>query len=93
MMKQLSLFPTTIKRAYLEADSAKKAFYDIRLEFNSGFWIVVKESGYSDRILDKRRWTWEDGKEAVKFFKRKLKNKINPLRKSKRIYNIIDYLW
>ena len=93
-MIQLSLFPETIKSAYLEAESPKKAFYDIRIEWNAGFFTVVKRSGLAnDRVLDKRKWTFNDYVSAEKRFKKKLREKINPRSRRKRIYNIIDYLW
>lgn len=93
-MKQLSLFPNQLKSAYLKADSAKGAFYDISLVENTGEYFVVKRSGIKeDRVLDQRQWHFSCREKAEKEFKRKLRQKINPRSKRHRIYNIIDYLW
>ena len=93
-MKQLSLFPKTIKSAYLEADSAKKAFYDISIVENEGYYCVKKRSGIADsNVLDERSWGFNNYASADKRFKNKISEKINPRSNRKRIYNIIDYLW
>jgi hypothetical protein len=93
-MKQLSLFPTMLKSAYLSADSAKQAFYDISIVENTGEYFVVKRSGIKeDRVLDQRQWHFKNYEKAEKMFKRKLREKINPTNKRSRIYNILDYLW
>lgn len=93
-MKQLSLFPTQIKSAYLSADSSKQAFYELSLVENEGYYFVVKRSGIAvDKVLDQRQWGFSDYEKAEKEFKRKIRQKINPRNKRHRIYNIIDYLW
>ena len=93
-MKQLSLFPNTLKHAYLEAESPKRAFYDISIVENTGYYWVVKESGIADsNTLDSRKWPFSDYVSAQKLFKKKIREKINPRSNRKRIYNIIYYLW
>lgn len=93
MMYQLTLFPKTIRSAYLEADSKKNAWYEIVIEDNAGLFRIIKRSGIAGRQLDKRSW-WMPGIDAaLKMFKSKLRQKINPRSKRQRIYNIIDYLW
>lgn len=86
---QLSLIPTIIKSAYLRAESAKQAFYSIKIVEDMGKYSVVKESGCSGKIMHKQVWNMSSIEEANSFFNRKLKEKTKNGRKRtyKRIKN------
>ncbi len=77
-----------LDKAELCADaSPKKAFYRIWIaRDDEGTFVVEKESGALGKVLDKRSWKYEDEKRAREFFRRKVKEKTNPQRKSPRIY-------
>ena len=86
-MIQLELFPTQIKSTCLFApESPKKAFYRIRLEASNGGYLVAKESGIKQTVLDRRKWRFDDLNAAEKFFEAKVKNKTDQNRKSPRKY-------
>lgn len=72
----------------LVADSPRKAFYNIWLEEYQGQYKVRKESGIKEIVLDRRVWNFESLETALKYFNRRVKEKTNPYRKSKRIYYI-----
>jgi hypothetical protein len=79
-----------MKKAYLFApESPKQAFYKIWLNQASGKFKVLKESGASAVVLDRRSWEFEDLEAAEKFYNRQIKQKTNPLRKSPRKYKLV----
>lgn len=84
---QLEIFGTTvIYNEHLVAESPKQAFYDLFLEYKDGRYLVRKESGASNKILDRRYWHADSHEKAVKMYKQKLRAKLNPNRNSPRIY-------
>ena len=83
---QLKIFPEIIKSISLIADSPKKAFYNLRLEFLNNRYRVYKESGALNKILDKRIWFCSSIQEAEKLYSRIIKTKTN--QKRKRTYRI-----
>lgn len=84
---QLKMFDATIlDSAELVADSPKKAFYRIKLVVKEGDYYVEKESGAQDKVLDRRRWTAITMDAAEILYKKKLREKLNPTRKSPRKY-------
>ena len=86
-MIQLSLFePGIIKFDHLVADTPRQAYYKVWLESLMGKYLVRKESGTKKYTLDKRIWKFDDFVKAEKFYIRKVKEKTNPNRKSKRKY-------
>ena len=80
-MRQLSLFPTTIKSVYLEADSPKKAFYAIKIVENMGSYSIVKKSGCNGKVMHSQSWVANSYSEAIKFFEKKLREKTKKGRK------------
>jgi len=73
--RQLSLFPEIICTAYLVAtESPKSAFYRIWIESDAGTFTVRKESGFRDRVLDKRAWPFDSLDDARKLFDRRVKS-------------------
>lgn len=85
-MEQNHQLPVIISSAYLIADSKKKAFYSIFLVFSGDGYLVVKDSGIHNKVLDHRSWEIEDYESAKKFYDRKLREKLNPNRNSPRKY-------
>ena len=83
-MRQLSLFPTTIKSAKLKANSKKHAFYNIKIIENQGAYTVEKESGCSGKVMHKQAWAANSYDEAINFYNRKIKEKTSKSRK--RVY-------
>ncbi len=73
---------------YLVAEnSPRKAFYRLNvIEWDYGRFEVRKESGAGQKLLDSRAWEFNDHNEAMQFFKRKIREKLNPERKSPRKY-------
>jgi len=89
IMIQLNFFePNTIKFNYLIADTFRQAYYKIWLESVRKEYMVRKESGTKKHVLDKRIWKFDDLVQAEKFYNRKVKEKINPNRNSKRKYRL-----
>jgi len=66
-----------------------KAFYRIWIEDTDGKIKIVKESGAKGRVLDRRVWPYQDLQEAEKAYRRRIKAKTNPDRKSPRKYRLI----
>lgn len=88
--QQISLFPEIICSAYLMAtESPRSAFYRIWIEANAGLFMVCKESGGNDRVIDQRAWSFDSLEDARKLFDRKVKSKSNPDRKSPRKYTSV----
>ena len=86
---QLNMFePTICKKIDLIADSPKNAFYRLWLETHIDGYLLKKESGYGDKILDCRQWTFKSREIAEKHFDRRVRDKLNPDRKSPRKYKI-----
>ena len=81
-----------LKKAYLKAESPRKAFYILKLEKIRDGFIVSKESGADRKVLHKESWFRETLEEAEKLFRRILLQKTNPSRKSPRKYKIINLL-
>lgn len=69
-------------------DSPKKAFWNIRLEAQFETFTVIKESGIGDKVLDTRRWAHSSHDRALKDYRRRLRSKLNPVRKSTRKYEV-----
>jgi len=87
-MIQLNLFETSIiKSDHLVADTPRQAYYKVWLESLMGKYLVRKESGTKKHTLDKRIWKFDDFVQAEKFYIRKVKEKTNQNRKSKRKYD------
>lgn len=75
---------------HLEApDSPRKAFYRIWIEDRDGFIEIIKESGCKDKVLDTRHWPFQTIEDAEKEYMRRVKQKMNPDRKSPRKYRLI----
>jgi hypothetical protein len=70
------------------AKSARNAFYAIKIVEYCGKYTVEKESGTDDKILDRRRWPMKNREAALKFFNRKIREKMNPARGSPRKYKV-----
>ena len=88
--RQLKLFAQKLCSADLvAADSPRGAFYRIWIEDNNGSFMLIKESGIKGRVLDKRSWSFESLAEAQKVFRRRIKQKTDPERKSPRKYKLI----
>ena len=84
---QRDLFGQTLKSTYLfSPDSSKKAFYALSLEFEFGQYLIKKQSGFGDKVLDRRRWVFDTLSDAEKSFDRRVKQKTRSDRKSPRHY-------
>lgn len=84
---QLSLFPNVIRNIRLEADSPRKAWWQLLIEECRGNYTLVKKSGIKSGLLDVRRWPAENYEKALKLFEKKVKLKLDPKRK-KRKYKV-----
>lgn len=79
---QLNLFePTILRQVYLTAKSKRSAFYQLILTTYQGKFYVLKESGAGGKVLDRRFWPQPDEKTAIKFYERKVKEKLKSDRK------------
>jgi hypothetical protein len=78
-----------LKQTFLSAFSKKMAFYRLYLEEEPGRYIVRKESGANNKTLDCREWSSLSYAAAEKLYQRKIKEKTNLERKSKRIYRVL----
>ena len=87
-MRQLDLFPNQIRKVKLQADSAKKAWWQLELLELNGEYFIKKQSGIPGKVLDTRKWPQSDLKRAIMTYNRKVKAKLNPKRKSPRKYQI-----
>lgn len=86
--RQLHLFDFLLKEVRLEAKSAKCAFWALRLFERQGEYYISKESGGNEKVLDRRHWPQKSYESAMKTFDKKVREKLNPNRKSKRRYEI-----
>lgn len=77
-----------LKSASLVADSPKKAFYNLYVTKEEEGYLVIKDSGTGDRILDHRSWPADSYESADKMFKQKLRTKLNPNRRNPRKYKV-----
>lgn len=87
-MDQLSLFPICLRMVKLQADSKKKAWWKLELLELNGEYFIEKQSGIPGKVLDTRKWPQNSLKSAVKTYNRKVKEKLNPERKSPRKYQL-----
>jgi len=88
--EQLNLFTIMVSFAYLEApESPRQAFYKIWIEQTDEQIKLVKESGVKGRVLDRRIWVFDDLDIAVKLFRRRIDQKVDPKRKSPRKYRLV----
>jgi len=79
----------TLKKASLGAVSKKMAFYHLFLEEEPGCFIVRKESGaLYGAATNVRERPLPNYPAAEKLYLRKLREKTNPARKTKRVYRI-----
>jgi len=87
---QLMLFGTQlIYSDYLTAnESPKKAFYKISLIQDNDRFSVKKESGAKGKTLDIREWVFDDIEIAATFYKRKIRQKLNPNRKNRKYCHV-----
>lgn len=84
---QNDLFGETLKSTYLLSPSSpKKAFYSLSLEIEFNRYVIKKQSGFGDKILDRRTWVFDTLSDAEKSFDRRIKQKTRPDRKSPRHY-------
>lgn len=88
MHDQTHWVPKIIKSVTLEADSPKKAFYKLAVMEQWGEYWIEKESGAGGHVLDRRRWDQPDKAAALKFFYRKLNEKLKKNRPSPRRYRV-----
>ncbi|MDM8515732.1 hypothetical protein QUF76_05995 [Desulfobacterales bacterium HSG16] len=87
MQTQIALFqPTTLESVFLRAKSPKNAFYKLWIELFNGVYTIRKESGCGNTVYDRRQWEFCDIETALKFYKRRIRDKTNPDRKSPRKY-------
>lgn len=88
---QLTLFEShIIKDTLLVALSPRNAFYRLRLESHLGRYMIRKESGTGDKVLDRRIWVFDSRSIAEKRFGQRVRHKTDPNRKSPRKYKIAD---
>ena len=84
---QIKMFDETIlESADLVADSPKKAYYKLKLISDGGQFAVEKESGIDGRELVRRRWVAITMDADDLLYQKKLREKLNPTRKSPRKY-------
>ena len=91
---QLKLFEShTIKKTHLVASSPRKAFYRLRLESHLGRYVIRKESGTGEKVLDRRVWVFNSRSIAEKRFGQQVRQKTATNRKSPRKYKIAEDIW
>lgn len=81
---QMSLFPNVVMSVRLEADSARKAWWQLKMIECLGKYTIVKKSGIKTGLLDERKWTVENYEKGLKLFEKKVKSKLSPKRKIRR---------
>lgn len=77
-----------LRQIYLIADSPRKAWWQLSIEECLGNYFLIKRSGIKSGLLDQRKWGVENYEKCLKLFDKKVKSKLNPNRKSKRIYKV-----
>lgn len=88
--EQLNLFTVIVSFAYLEAqESPRQAFYKIWIEQTDEQIKIVKESGVKGRVLDRRIWVFDDLDIAIRLFRHRIDQKVDPKRKSPRKYRLV----
>lgn len=89
--KQISWQNKEIKKATLQANSKRNAFYELSItqDFDSNKFTVQKISGANGVVYDKRNWIQDSYTEALKLFNSKIHDKTKVNRKSPRKYIII----
>ncbi|ETR68667.1 MAG: hypothetical protein OMM_10286 [Candidatus Magnetoglobus multicellularis str. Araruama] len=90
MMVQLSLFSKTIDTVYLLANSPRQAFYRLSLISDFDQVRLKKEWGTKQKTHGSREKVYKSLQKAEKELARTIREKTNPNRKSKRIYNKVN---
>lgn len=77
---QLNLFEKTVMAecCLVCNDSPKRAFYRLRIVFDSGRYWIEKESGAAGRVLDVRKWPMDSEGAAQRYYKNKIRQKLKP---------------
>jgi len=87
MNQQMSLFPNTVRKIKLVADSPRKAWWSLAIIEVYGLYFLIKKSGTKAGLLDTRKWPAKNYDKALKIFEKKVKSKLDPKRK-KRVYKV-----
>lgn len=82
----------TIKTALLLAVSPRQAFYHLWLAEADGRYQVGKISGARGRPWHRQTWDYDTLAAAETFFQRRLQQKTNPHRRSRRHYRLVHQL-
>ena len=90
MIVQLSLFSKIIDTVHLEAKSPRQAFYRISLISDVDQVRLKKEWGAKQKIHGSREQLYKSLQKAEKDMSLTIREKTNPNRKSKRIYNKVN---
>jgi len=88
MNQQMSLFPNTVRKIKLVADSPRKAWWSLAIIEVYGLYFLIKKSGTKAGLLDTRKWPAKNYDKALKIFEKKVKLKTDPNRK-KRVYKVV----
>ena len=86
-MTQLSLFPNVLRSIRLQADSPRKAWWQLQIIECYGKYSLVKKSGIKSGLLDTRRWPMKSYEKALQIFEKKVKIKTDKNRKT-RVYKV-----
>lgn len=86
-MTQLSLFPNVLRSIRLQADSPRKAWWQLQLIECLGNYSLVKKSGIKSGLLDTRKWPVKSREKGLILFDKKVKMKLSPNHK-KRVYRV-----
>jgi len=89
-MDQLSLFYKIVDTVHLAANSPRQAFYRISLISDVDQVWLKKEWGAKQKIHGSRYKIYKSLQKAEKEMARTIREKTNPNRKSKRIYNKVN---
>ena len=90
-MIQLRTGPNVLRSAYLVApDSPRGAFYTIWVECNGEQYRVCKASGAHARVWHRQLWDCQSLEDAEKLFQRRLRDKTNPHRKTRRYVLVLS---
>jgi len=81
--------PAPLKTAHLiAADSPRQAFYTIWIEPAGRFFRVCKISGAGGRVWHRQAWECDSLAAAERLFNRRVREKTNPARRSRRKYRL-----